>query len=359
MIRACIAVFILFVGATSTAHAAPWIASGAVVRGDFDDDGKVETVVSSPESDSNEGAVFVIDSGAGNATRWTRDTSGLAGAGAASGDYFGAALAVGDFDGDGYDDLAIGTPGADDSGASDGGAIHVIYGSSSGLTTTGDQIFHQGTTGIQGAPEAGDQVGDVLTTGDFDCDGYDDLAIGVPQEGSGSAAGTGATQVFYGSAGGVSTVDDVYTQGMGGNGAIEAGDHFGGALAVGNFNGDDDTGVACEDLAIASPDEAVGSVASGGYVYTILGGTSGLSTTGDLAWHQDSSGVVDTAELNDRFGLRLSSQDEDDDGYDDLFVVTPGDACQAGHGEGAHLFEGSSSGITLGGQRAALPRVRL
>ncbi|MCX4241803.1 calcium-binding protein [Paraliomyxa miuraensis] len=145
-------------------------------------------------------------------------------------------------------------------------------------------------------------------------------------------------------------MDNIYHQGSGGvDGVAEAGDHFGGAVAAGNFNGDSDSGNDCDDLAIASPDEDVGSIADAGYVYTILGGTSGLSTTGDLAWHQDSTGVEDAAEEDDRFGLRLYTGDEDGDGYDELAVVTPGDSCIEGHGEAVHLFYGSSSGITLSG----------
>ena len=329
---------------------AAWNTAGAVVRGDFNNDGVLEIVASSPEADSDKGAVDVIDLASGTATRWTRDTSGLAGAGAVAGDYFGAALAVGNFDGDAYDDLAIGAPGADDSGETDSGAVHIIYGSSTGLTTSGDQVFHQDTTGIDGVAEDYDGVGDVLTTGDFDCDGYADVVFGVPNEGVGSNAGAGAIQVLYGSGSGVSTVDDIYHQGASGvDGVAEAGDHFGGAVAAGNFNGDDDSGTPCQDLAVASPDEDVGSITDAGYVYTILGGTSGLSSTGDLAWHQDSSGVEDTAEDTDRFGARLRTLDYDGDGYDELEVVVPGDSCMTGYGEAVQRFFGTSTGITLTG----------
>lgn len=338
--------------ASSPALAAPWFASGATVRGDFDGDGTKELVVSSPEADGNEGAFDVVDLSTGSRTRWTRDTSGLAGSGAAAGDYFGAALAVGDFDDDGYDDLVVGAPGADDSGETDAGVIHVIYGSASGLTTTGDQVFHQDTTGIEGVAAEDDQVGDVLTTGDFNCDGYDDVVIGVPNEEVSSAAGAGATQVLYGSSGGVSTVDNIYYQGSDGvDDTPEAGDHFGGAVAAGNFNGDSDNDIGCDDLAVASPDEDVISIVDAGYVYTILGGTSGLSTTGDLSLHQDRLNVEDESEEDDRFGLRLYTGDKDEDGYDELAVVVPGDSCIAGHGEAVHVFYGSSSGITTAGNR--------
>lgn len=112
--------------------------SGTVRAGDFDGDDVLETVVSSPETDCGKGAVYVVTA-EGTLTTWGRDTSGILGT-AACGDLFGASLAVGDFDGDGYDDLAIAAPGANDTGYSASGSVHVLYGSATGLTDVGDQL---------------------------------------------------------------------------------------------------------------------------------------------------------------------------------------------------------------------------
>jgi hypothetical protein len=83
-----------------------------------------------------------------------------------------------DFDGDGFADLAIGAPFADVNHRN-AGAVHIIYGSGSGLTAKRRQVWSQGSQGIQDKPEFGDQFGWSIGTGDFDGDGYTDLAIGA------------------------------------------------------------------------------------------------------------------------------------------------------------------------------------
>ncbi len=70
-------------------------------------------------------------------------------------DEFASALAAGDFDGDGYVDLAIGVPGESVRSAADEGAVSVVHGSLFGLHTSGNQFWHQDVGGIPSYPEAG------------------------------------------------------------------------------------------------------------------------------------------------------------------------------------------------------------
>jgi hypothetical protein len=70
-----------------------------------------------------------------------------------------------DFNGDGKDDLAIGVP-LEDIGASEGaGAVNIIYGSTSGLTSEDNQFWNQDSSGIQGKAEDGDSFSRVAGYG--------------------------------------------------------------------------------------------------------------------------------------------------------------------------------------------------
>ena len=116
-----------------------------------------------------------------------------------AGDRFGFSLAGGDFDGDGRDDLAIGTPGEFTLVPQDG-MVTVVMGSSDGITATRRHGLTAGRDGNPGVPNQADrQYGYAVATGDFDADGYADLAIGAPFEDENGLLNVGAEVVLYGS----------------------------------------------------------------------------------------------------------------------------------------------------------------
>jgi len=123
-------------------------------------------------------------------------------------DHFGAALAAGDINGDGTDDLAIGVPGESFVFADSAGAVELLYGSSTGLKSINSDEFNQGLATVQGTAEGEDSFGEALAIGDVNGDGYADLAVGVPNESHGSADYAGAVNLLYGSSNGLTTNDN-------------------------------------------------------------------------------------------------------------------------------------------------------
>ncbi|MEV4382736.1 FG-GAP repeat protein [Streptosporangium sp. NPDC049644] len=196
---------------------------GAVLAtGDFDGDGRAEVAVGAPADTvlrNGQGSVTVLDVRRRKATLLTQDTPGISGR-AEAWDFFGEALAAGDFDADGHADLAIGVPGeglTENQRAMDygDGTVHVVYGSRAGLRTTVSETWSQRS--LKGEPRYFDRFGAALAAGDLNGDGDDELAIGVP--------GENAVQVLAGTrSGGLTRSGNLLITGEGGD--------FGGALAT-------------------------------------------------------------------------------------------------------------------------------
>ena len=85
-------------------------------------------------------------------------------------DSLGFAIAIGDFDGDGIMDAAVGAPGEDNSR----GLVHVLFGAIDGLTAADNQVWKPGTDDFPGSWESGDSSGSALAAGDFNGDGFAD-----------------------------------------------------------------------------------------------------------------------------------------------------------------------------------------
>ena len=325
---------------------------------DFNGDGFADLALGAPLENPTSsgttdaaGAVNVIYGGpagltaAGNAFL-SQDPADVPGD-AESGDYFGSSLAAGDFNGDGYGDLAIGAWGENVGFGRDCGAVNILYGSATGLGTVNAQQWHQGTAGVPGDPEEFDYFGDPLAVGDFDADGYADLAVGVPFEDIGNIADAGSVYILYGSAAGLTASGAAAFDQEDPNiaGAAEDNDRFGYALAVGDYNGD-----GYGDLAVGSPTEDVDADNGCGVVDILYGSSAGLRSTGSVRFDQASPGIPGEREDADVFGSSLASGDFNGNGYDDLAVGAPfediGTLADAG---GITVIYGSAAGLTSAG----------
>ena len=319
----------------------------ALAAGDFNGDNYADLVVGVPFEDVgavDQGAVVVIygsTSGlVGPGQFWTQDSTNIEGGGEA-GDHFGKSLAAGDFNGDGRHDLAVGVP-DEDTAAADAGAVNIIYGSASGLTSSGDQVWTQDDL-VGSASEAGDQFGYALVSANFGRSTHADLAIGNPYEDWVSVVDAGSVTVVYGSATGLTATGNTnWTQdNTDVEGVIEAGDAFGFSLAAGNFGNSSHA-----DLAIGVAHEEVDGAIQAGAVNVLYGGTNGISAAGDQIWHQNSANVYGTAEFFDHFGWSLAVGNFNGTSigsYADLAIGTYGENEAAG---GVTVLYGSSTGLT-------------
>ncbi len=299
---------------------------------DLDGDGYDDVLLGAPGEDtegSDAGAAFVLY-GPLEGSSTTDDSPSswdLALYGGTAGEQAGTAVALlGDVDGDGRGDLAVGLPGSTDMGSSTG-MVAVSSGPSSTGAASGDYAIYG---------ESGDELGGVVAgAGDADGDGYDDLLVGAPSFDWGAVADAGRAGLFLGPPSS-SYLDpdnaDLLLRGS------AAGDSVGAALA-GGFDVDAD-GYA--DMLFSAPGYGAGASAAGGAALVL--GSRGISGSGGFS----SADLLIVGETSgDGAGESVSGAgDVDGDGYDDLLLGGPSAEESGGSSEGvAWLLYGPVSSL--------------
>ena len=258
------------------------------------------------------------------------------------------ALATGDFDGDGFSDLAHGDPGARAGSIAEAGAVRVIYGSPRGLDARRTQRWTQASPGVVGRAEVYDSFGWALAAGDFGRGPQDDLAVNVWSEGS-AIQESGAVNVLYGSADGLTGAGSQiwFGDSPGVPGSRESFEQFGTALAAGRFSGG-----SYEDLAIGIPSRMLSTAEVAGAVLVLRGSESGLTAYGSRLWSQNTPGVPGRSEENDAFGSALAVGRFAGRPYDDLAISAPNETVAGLENAGAvTILYGSLTGLTAAGSQ--------
>jgi FG-GAP repeat len=282
----------------------------SIAMGDVNGDGKEDVAVGAGSEDVGDnigqGRAYVF-SGADGTLLFTLDSPNPQ-----AGAWFGDAVAAGDVNGDGKDDIVVGAPEEEVDGTHDQGRVYIFSGADGSL------LFTLNTPN----PQAG-VFGDPVTVGDVNGDGKGDITVGASYESIGGNTWQGRSYVFSGADGSLLfTIDSPNPQ-------TEA--HFGQSVAMGDANGD-----GKGDIAIGAYKEDVGGKTDQGRAYVFSGANASLLFTLDSPNPQAGA----------YFGFSAAVGDMSGDGKGDIAIGAHkedvGDQTDQGR---AYVFSGANASL--------------
>lgn len=214
----------------------------------------------------------------------------------------GYSVALGDFNDDGFDDIAAGAPGVGNTNLAQGdvveaGHVLVLFSYVNG-GITGDDVLR-----LNAGPQRASRGGRAVAVGDVNGDGHDDLITGAPYANVNLAFGAGEVTVcegvwFSDPAGPLHSCWHIDETALGGTPG-EA-DRLGSSLTTADFNGD-----GFDDMVIGIPADTVGAVPRAGSL-GLIPGTADTPSQGEK-WSQSTPGIAGVVEDGDAFGACLGA----------------------------------------------------
>lgn len=311
-------------GFTGTLDIFDFFGASITPVGDLNGDGVPDLAVGAPRDDdggttglSGLGAVWVLFLNANGTVASHQKISmtegGFTGPLVALDDFGSAVAQIGDLDGDGVTDLAVGAAG-DDSGGMDRGAVYVLFLNTDG-TVKAEQKISSTVGGFGGTLGNGDRFGGAIVgLGDLDGNGAEDIAVGARSSDNGGAD-RGAVHILFLNTNGTVASSVELASGVGGMAALDNSDAFGSSLAI----LDDLDGSGVIELVVGAIGDDDGGADRGAAWILFLDATGNATSTAKIS--STVGGFTGPLANADRFGSSAANMgDLDFDGIPDLAV---------------------------------------
>ncbi len=322
--------------------------AGVTALGDFDKDGVLDIAVGVPNFDdggastNDFGAIILIAMNTDGTVKTHRVISQTDITNISVGDRFGSSITnIGDIDGDGVTDLAVGASFNDDGGANTGSVWILLM--NDDATVKSNFEFENSHALLAGILAPNDRMGtSVSAVGDINKDGVMDIAIGVP--GSDNVNSESGTVIIahLTSSGGVGGVQAINNSSGGFNSELLAGDNFGTAVGpLGDINGN-----SVPDVIVGATGDDDGAANKGAFYLLSLRGNA--SVKGEFKVSDSTQNIATTLTNNGNFGSAVTGRfDLDEDGFPEFVVGAMNE------GNGAYYILESGLNLVLDTDTAA------